>query len=406
MSKMILKSLITQIRGVSYQKGDAVSVCENDYIPLLRANNIQDGDLVESDLLFIPNKLVNEKQIIKNGDIIIAASSGSINIVGKAGFSKRDTNFTFGAFCKLIRPNTKKVHPEYLNYFFQSQEYRAKISSLAQGANINNLKNENIDCLEVLIPALPEQKRIATILDKADALRQKNKQLLAAYDELLQSIFLELFGDPVRNNQNWPVKLLSDVSEVVSGVTKGRKLKKEDVISLPYIRVANVQDGHLDLNEIKTIDVLPKDLEKYRLLPGDILLTEGGDPDKLGRGAVWKGEIKDCIHQNHIFRVRIKNENLIEDYLSALIGSVYGKKYFLKASKQTTGIASINSTQLKKFPVIMAPIKLQRKFKSAIENIELQKALVKQSLQESEDLFNGLVQKAFKGELTDKKEEI
>lgn len=295
------------------------------------------------------------------------------------------------------------VSLEFIKYYLNSINLNSHITGSTRG----KLNKSSLNKIKIPQFSFKEQKRIATILDKTDALRQKNKQLLAAYDELLQSVFLELFGNPVRNEQNWPVKLLSDVSVVVSGVTKGRKLKKEDVISLPYIRVANVQDGHLDLNEIKTIDVLPKDLEKYRLLPGDILLTEGGDPDKLGRGAVWKGQIEDCIHQNHIFRVRIKDEiNLTEDYLSALIGSAYGKRFFLKASKQTTGIASINSTQLKKFPVIMAPMELQRKFKSAIENIEAQKALVHQNIKESEDLFNGLVQKAFKGELTGKKEKI
>ena len=350
------------------------------------------------------------KLLVNKDDLLVVKSSGSKeNILsGKTAIVNENLEKKLIVSNFLFRLGPKSnVKARFLWYYLNSRFSKAYIKKVTSGSTYPNLKWESYSKLPIPFFEIDQQESIVRKLDIALSLINKNKQLLAAYNELLQSVFLELFGDPVRNKQNWPVNLLSGVSEVVSGVTKGRKLKKEDVISLPYIRVANVQDGHLDLNEIKTIDVLPKDLEKYRLLPGDILLTEGGDPDKLGRGAVWDGQIEDCIHQNHIFRVRIKDEiNLTEDYLSALIGSAYGKRYFLKASKQTTGIASINSTQLKKFPVIMAPMELQRKFKSAIENIEAQKALVKQNIKESENLFNGLVQKAFKGELTDKKERV
>ena len=114
-----------------------------------------------------------------------------------------------------------------------------------------------------------------------------------------------MFGDPVTNPKEWKEIKLKEISEIVSGVTKGRKLTGKSTIFVPYLRVANVQDGYLDLTEIKDIEVLPSDIEKYALQDGDILLTEGGDPDKLGRGTVWNGQIPMCIHQNHIFRVRV-----------------------------------------------------------------------------------------------------
>ncbi len=125
-------------------------------------------------------------------------------------------------------------------------------------------------------------------------------------EDLLRSVFLEMFGDPVTNPKGWEEAALTDVAEIVSGVTKGRKLGGKQTVFAPYLRVANVQDGYLNLSEIKEIEVLPTDIEKYRLLDGDILLTEGGDPDKLGRGTVWREHIEGCIHQNHIFRVRIR----------------------------------------------------------------------------------------------------
>ncbi len=208
-----------------------------------------------------------------------------------------------------------------------------------------------------------------------------------------------MFGDPVKNPKRWEIYKLQDVSEIRSGVTKGRKLAGKPVVSVPYLRVANVQDGYLDLNEIKTIEVLLSDVDKYALLEGDVLLTEGGDPDKLGRGAVLHDEIPNCIHQNHIFRVRVNKEYLVPEFLSMLIGSAYGKMYFLKSAKQTTGIATINSTQLKKFPALAPPTERQNKFAQIVENAEAMRQNQKQSQQEIDNLFNALMQKAFAGEL-------
>ena len=218
-------------------------------------------------------------------------------------------------------------------------------------------------------------------------------------EDLLRSVFLEMFGDPVTNPKGWEEAALTDVAEIVSGVTKGRKLGGKQTVFAPYLRVANVQDGYLNLSEIKEIEVLPTDIEKYRLLDGDILLTEGGDPDKLGRGTVWREHIEGCIHQNHIFRVRIKTGKLLPDFLSVLIGSERGKRYFLRAAKQTTGIASINSSQLKNFPVLIPSLDLQQRFaKCVVSTQKLKKRLIDTETT-TDTLFNSLLQSAFRGEL-------
>ena len=168
---------------------------------------------------------------------------------------------------------------------------------------------------------------------------------------------------------------------------------------VPYMRVANVQDGHLNLDDVTEIEVFQSDIEKYRLVEGDLLLTEGGDPDKLGRGAVWKGQIKDCIHQNHIFRVRPDSTKLLPEYLSAQIGSVRGKRYFLKAAKQTTGIASINKTQLSNYPVLIPPMKLQLKYSDIVEQHKRASDAITGRFDMIDDLFGSLTQRAFRGEL-------
>lgn len=131
-------------------------------------------------------------------------------------------------------------------------------------------------------------------------------------------------------------------------------------LELPYLRVANVQDGHLDLDVIKTVAVSHDDVARFSLQPGDVLFTEGGDFDKLGRGTVWRGEVPNCLHQNHVFAVRPSPAKLLPEFLAALASSAHGRRYFQLSSKQSTNLASINSTQLKEFPVPLPSLDLQR----------------------------------------------
>jgi type I restriction enzyme, S subunit len=159
------------------------------------------------------------------------------------------------------------------------------------------------------------------------------------------------FADLVLLPEGWEWEKLGNLADIVGGVTKGRKLEGRKTISLPYLRVANVQDGYLDLSQIKYMDVLENDLEKYHLKYGDILYTEGGDRDKLGRGTIWKDEIKDCIHQNHIFRARLLTKEISNAFVSYFSRTNLAKDYFYKKAKQTVNLASINMTILSNFPI-------------------------------------------------------
>ena len=144
---------------------------------------------------------------------------------------------------------------------------------------------------------------------------------------------------------HWECTPLADLASVQTGLAKGKKNLKNPT-RLPYLRVANVQDGFLYLDEIKEIEVEKDDVERYRLRNGDVLFTEGGDFDKLGRGTIWKDEIVRCLHQNHIFAVRCNETQLLPYFLSALSSGPRGRRYFVLCSKQSTNLASINSTQL------------------------------------------------------------
>ncbi|ANE55315.1 restriction endonuclease subunit S [Methylomonas sp. DH-1] len=180
----------------------------------------------------------------------------------------------------------------------------------------------------------------------------------------------------MRIPDGWQKISLSNVAEVRTGVAKGKQNLK-DPIELPYLRVANVQDGYIDLSDVKNIQIERNQIERFSLKIGDVLMTEGGDFDKLGRGDVWNGQINPCLHQNHVFAVRPNQQKLNSYFLAALSASHYGKTYFLSCSKQSTNLASINSTQLKDFPVLLPTLPEQQKiaqilstWDKAIEKLE------------------------------------
>jgi type I restriction enzyme S subunit len=193
----------------------------------------------------------------------------------------------------------------------------------------------------------------------------------------------------------WVEKPLFECATVQTGVSKGRKLNHEELISVPYLRVANVQDGYLDLHEIKEIQIRPQEKTRYTLQPGDVLLTEGGDFDKLGRGFVWNGEIADCIHQNHVFAVRVDQTKLDPHFFAYQAQSPYGKQYFLSVAHKTTNLACINTTKLKAFPVLLPPLTEQKKIAGILSTLQRAIEAQERIIQTTTELKQALMQKLF-----------
>jgi restriction endonuclease S subunit len=173
---------------------------------------------------------------------------------------------------------------------------------------------------------------------------------------------------PTRN-QVWPSRRLDELSEIYAGVTLGDEPTGYNSVALPYLRVANVQDGHIDLSEVKTVRVLRSQVDRYRLRRGDVLVTEGGDFDKVGRGALWDGQIPLCIHQNHIFRVRCDTRRLSSGYLAAYMQSSEARRYFLAAVKRTA-IGSIDLPQLQQMPLPLPPLREQQRIEEILDSVD------------------------------------
>jgi type I restriction enzyme S subunit len=186
---------------------------------------------------------------------------------------------------------------------------------------------------------------------------------------------------------------------VQTGIAKGRKFGSEETVRAPYLRVANVQDGHLDLSEIKTIEMRAAEIDRYRLRPDDVVLTEGGDFDKLGRGFIWRGEIESCVHQNHIFAVRPNRAKLLPAFFAYLAQSSYGRSYFLRVAHKTTNLACINTTKLKAFPVLLPKIDEQREIACILDAMDRKVDLHRRKRAVLEELFRALLHKLMTGEI-------
>jgi Restriction endonuclease S subunits len=349
-------------------------------LPIIRIQNLNNSDAPFN----YYDKNLGNKYVVNNGDVLVSWSA-SLGVFkwnrGKAYLNQHIFKVVFN----------KKIEIDKDYYIYTIGRMLNEMRKQTHGSTMKHITKGDFDNMLFPFPPLETQKQIAKTLDTAAELLAMRKQQLTELDNLIKSVFYDMFGDPDNNPYGWNINLLEDTADIVSGITKGRKISEIDLVPIPYMRVANVQDGHLNLNEIKELYVANYEIEKYKLVNGDLLMTEGGDPDKLGRCAIWKEEIPVCIHQNHIFRVRFNQKLVLPEYASFLIGSFYGKKYFLKAAKQTTGIATINSKQLRNLPLLVPDINLQNQFAQIVTKIEEQKALVKKAIDETQYLFDSLM---------------
>lgn len=153
--------------------------------------------------------------------------------------------------------------------------------------------------------------------------------------------------------------MLKRLAEIQSGLTLGKVYEDEDLVEYPYLRVANVQDGYVELEDVSTLEVPPTLAARVMLRAGDVLMTEGGDLDKLGRGTVWNGQITPCLHQNHVFAVRCFRHKLLPHFLAYVTAAQYGRDYFEATGKRTTNLAATNSTKVGMFYIPLPSLKVQ-----------------------------------------------
>lgn len=345
-------------------------------------------------------ELMNGYSYFETGDVLVAKITPCFEN-GKAAVAEdlpEAVGFGSTEF-HVLRPGPE-IDRRYLFYAIWNPMFRRSgTSNMTGSAGQKRVPADFVRRFRIPLPPLPDQHRIAAILDKADDLRRKREESIRLMDELLRSTFLEMFGDPVRNPKGWARASLEEIANVDGGlqVTASRS---SNPIGVPYLRVANVFRDRLDLSEVKKIRVTSAELERCRLRGGDVLIVEGhGNPAEIGRSAVWSGEIDPCVHQNHLMRVRFDRELAHPAFISAFLNSLGGRRQLLRSGKTTSGLNTISTSNVKAVRVPLPPVDLQHRYAIAVEGVEAARRRRAGSLSESNRLFRALLDLAFRGEL-------
>ena len=340
------------------------------------------------------NEIASNKVIVEKNDILLCKINPRINRVWVVADESDKQNI---ASSEWIVIRNSEYNAEFLAWYFRSFRFQKLMMSEVTGIG-GSLTRAQPKCVaEYPVPVLDRKKQneIVEILNKCKFIIDSRKRELVELDNLIKARFVEMFGDMYLNSKGWSEAKLESMADVVSGITKGRKTKSEDLTEVPYMAVSNVKDGYIDWTTVKTIGATQQEIEQYRLLADDVLMTEGGDPDKVGRGAIIKEPLENCIHQNHIFRVRLDESVVLPEFFAEYLQHQRSKRYFLGCAKQTTGIASINMTQLRALPVLIPPLSKQEEFVLFKAQVDKSKVAIQAALDKSQLLFDSLMQKYF-----------
>ncbi len=353
------------------------------------------------------------------GDIVL----NSMNvIIGSVGLS----NY-YGAvspvYYMLFPRNNIKTDIQYYNYLFQTTAFQQSLRGYGNGILEIRMRIQMQKLKTVLlpVPTFLEQSNITVYLDaslsKLNILLSKTRSSIEEYKKLKQAVITQAVTKGVRGEREmkdsgvewigeipveWRKTQLRHCATIKSGITLGKSYSKDTVlIERPYLRVANVQGGYVDLNDLATIEVTPDEDLKYRLHSGDVLMTEGGDRDKLGRGCVWHGEIEPCLHQNHVFAVQTNESILLPEFLEYLTASDVGRSYFDITAIKTTNLACTSSSKVLAFTIPLPPVEEQIEIVSFIKkrSLELNKLIMKKELlvQELESYKKSLIYEVVTG---------
>lgn len=319
------------------------------------------------------------RKIIEKGDTLFATIRPALRRIAFVP-GELSGELASTAFC-VIRPNSRRLLPEFAFYAVQADEFVDAVVRNERGASYPAVRDKDVLGESIPVPSLNEQRHIATVLGKVKDSVTVEGDLVRVTRELKQAALRQLFtrglsADATRESRfgavpsAWGEAVLSACAYVQTGIAKNSKNHRHDDIMIPYLRVANVQDGRLDLREMKMIQVSAKEAEACLLQVGDVVLTEGGDFDKLGRGFIWEGQIERCVHQNHVFAVRTNRDLLDPRFFAYLAQSPYGKAYFLSVAHKTTNLACINTTKLRAFPVLLPLPEEQREIARLLATLD------------------------------------
>jgi len=450
-------NLFSLVRGVSYEKQDVCTQPAEGLVPILRANNIQNGEIIANDLVFVPSRYVKEEQYLRLGDILIATSSGSRDIVGKTAQAKTEhTNFAFGTFCCVARPRMY-IHAGWLYFYTRSSEYRRYVEEVALGININNFRTRDLEVLPLLLPPFNEQCRIVAKLDRLFTRSRRARQELERIPKLIQrykqavlaaafrgdltadwreenpdaepalellkriqekrqeknelshqtrksSKFahnITIFNDVNENFKDipitWDACRIGDIGDVCNGSTPSRKSSEYWIGKINWVSSGEVRNNII-LRTKETITQQGYENSSVRILPaGTVLLAMIGEGKTRGQTAILR--IEATINQN-IAGVIIKHGLISSEYLW------YWFQYQYESTREQgsgSGPQALNCQRVRELPFVVPPLEEQKEIVQRVEKLFKAIDLMEQEYQKASKLCDRLEQatlaKAFRGEL-------
>ena len=391
MEHIKVSQIARQIRGVSYKPENLHDDFDNNSVILLRANNIGDGKINFDDVVYVDKSKVSQEQYLQRGDILVCASSGSKQLVGKAASVDFDLKCTFGAFCKVVRP--MKELSDYLGAYFQSNAYRKRISEAAIGANINNIRNEHIDALDIAVGTTKENSEVVKKICAVRQIITARQQQLSALDTLIKARFVEMFGDCRLNPKGWQTKSLENIAFVGSS----RRVFVEELQSdgIPFYRGTEI--GALAEKKAINPELFITE-ERYNQLcamsgkpqKGDLLM-----PSICPDGRIWIVDtdapfyFKDgrvlWVHMtssdyNPVFLLYTLKDRIMTDYESIASGTTF---------------AELKIFALKKCKIFNVPLSLQNEFAAFVQQVDKSRVEVQKALDQTQVLFDSLMQQYF-----------
>ena len=361
---------------------------DNGNIPWIKSGQLKDSNIYEAEEFITPLGLKNSSsKLIPAGTLLLALYGAT---AGKLGFLEIEATLN-QAICALT-PNESLLSNRYLFYYLLS--IRKKIIEDSAGGAQPNISQKYVQEIEIPLPPLSIQQKIAAILDKADALRRKDQELLKKYDDLAQAIFIDMFGDPVRNEKGWESDSFENLFETRLGKMLDAK-KQNGNFKYKYLGNSNVQWFKFNLENLAEMEFDEKDIKIFSLRKGDILICEGGE---VGRAAIWNDEMQNVFFQKAIHRARIKTDYITPEFTVMLFWFL-AKYGGLKDYVTTSTISHLTGEKLKTIQIPLPPYKQQVKFSQMINSLNVQRMVLDKSFKTTETLFQSLLQAAFKGEL-------
>lgn len=357
--------------------------------PIIRIQNLND----ETKPFNYCNFDVEERFYINSGDLLFSWSGTPGTSFG-AFFWNRGKGF-LNQHIFRVDVDGDKVNKNYLRYAINSKLSHI-IDQAHGGVGLKHITKGKLEAIEIPLPPLAEQKRIAAILDKADAIRRKRQQAIQLADEFLRSVFLDMFGDPVTNPKGFPIGTIRDLVESVNYGTSAKASEVEG--EFPILRMGNITyKGNWDLTKLKYVDLSEKDKPKYLVSNGDLLFNRTNSKELVGKTAVYN-EDRPMAIAGYLIRVR-QNSNGNNYYISGYLNSIHGKATLSNMCKSIVGMANINAQELQDIKILIPPKDLQEKYEQVYSETKNRITKFSNSLASLNGLFDSLSQKAFSGEL-------